>query len=111
MLWRPGEALPWEPTSAPNPQRHDEDMPELQCSNYFTPHRFYCVKNICAPCGVVIAWAKFANAESPENFLNFFKQSIQQRSLSQLISVLTKLAKFIIASQMAVGTHEKKPAD
>jgi len=39
--------------------------------NYFTPGRFYCVETICAPCGVVIAWAKFDKAESPTNILNF----------------------------------------
>ena len=39
--------------------------------NYFTPGCFYCVETICAPCGVVIAWAKFDRAESPTNILNF----------------------------------------
>ena len=32
---------------------------------------FYCVETICAPCGVVIAWTKFAKAESPTNILHF----------------------------------------
>jgi len=41
--------------------------------NYFTPHRSYCVETICAPCGVVIAWAKFAKSESPTNFLNLLQ--------------------------------------
>ena len=39
--------------------------------NYFTPGHFYCVETICAPCGVVIAWAKFDKSESPTNILNF----------------------------------------
>ena len=39
--------------------------------NYFTPGCFYCIETICAPCGVVIAWAKFDKAESPTNILNF----------------------------------------
>jgi hypothetical protein len=73
MLRRPGETLPWQPASVPNTQRHDEDMPEMVYPNYFTPRRFYCVETICAPCGVVIAWAKFANAESPENILQFLQ--------------------------------------
>jgi hypothetical protein len=73
MVRRQGETLPWESASAPNPQRHDEDMPEIQRSNYFTPRRFYCVETICAPCGVVIAWTKFAKAESPENILGFLQ--------------------------------------
>ncbi|RDB26707.1 hypothetical protein Hypma_005269, partial [Hypsizygus marmoreus] len=33
--------------------------------------RYYCVETICALCGVVIAWTKFAKAELPTNILNF----------------------------------------
>jgi len=73
VLRRPGETLPWESASALHAQPHDEDMPEIRHSNYFTPRRFYCVETICAPCGVVIAWAKFANAESPDNILQFLQ--------------------------------------
>jgi hypothetical protein len=73
MLQSPGESLPWQAAAGPNTQRHDEEMPEVQQSNYFTPRRFYCVETICAPCGVVIAWAKFANAESPSNILDFLR--------------------------------------
>ena len=71
MLQQPGERMSWEPVIHRNPQPHDEAMPEAQNSNYFTPNRFYCVETICAPCGVVIAWAKFAKAESPTNILQF----------------------------------------
>ena len=39
--------------------------------NYFIPGRFYFFETICAPCGVIIAWAKFDKAESPTNILNF----------------------------------------
>ncbi len=35
--------------------------------------RFYCVETICALCGVVIAWAKFAKSESPTNILAFLQ--------------------------------------
>ncbi len=73
MVRRQGETLQWESASAPNPQRHDEDMPQIQQLNYFTSRRFYCVETICAPCEVVIAWTKFAKAESPENILNFLQ--------------------------------------
>ena len=48
-------------------------MPEPQWANDFTPHQFYCVETICAPCGVVIAWMKFANSESPANILKFLE--------------------------------------
>ena len=39
--------------------------------HYFGPNRFYCVETICAPCGTVIAWTKFAKSESPTKILNF----------------------------------------
>ncbi|KAF8904677.1 hypothetical protein CPB84DRAFT_1814337 [Gymnopilus junonius] len=39
--------------------------------NYFSPGCYYCVEMICAPCGVVIAWTKFAHSESTTNILNF----------------------------------------
>jgi hypothetical protein len=73
MLQRPNEYLPWQPTIQRNHQPHDEPTPDVQRANYFTPNHFYCVETICAPCGVVIAWAKFAKAESPTNILNFLE--------------------------------------
>ena len=73
MVHRAGERLPWEPIVTANTQPHDEETAEVQRTNYFTPQRFYCVETICAPCGVVIAWAKFANAESPTNILQFLE--------------------------------------
>ncbi|KAF8879972.1 hypothetical protein CPB84DRAFT_1817361 [Gymnopilus junonius] len=39
--------------------------------NYFSPGCYYCVETICAPCGVIIAWTKFAHSESTTNILNF----------------------------------------
>ena len=45
-------------------QPHDEATVDIQRENYFTPNHFYCVETICAPCGVVIAWAMFAKSES-----------------------------------------------
>ncbi|KAF8813279.1 hypothetical protein BYT27DRAFT_7220452 [Phlegmacium glaucopus] len=53
MLRRSGETMPW------------------QSEDYFSPNRFYCVETICAPCGAVIAWTKFAKSESPTHILNF----------------------------------------
>ena len=38
------------------------------------PRRFYCVETICAPCGVVIAWEKFAYAEGPSNIMQFLER-------------------------------------
>ena len=73
MVHRPGERLSWEPIINANKQSHDEDAIEVQRSNYFTLQRFYCVETIYTPCGMVIAWAKFANAESPTNILQFLE--------------------------------------
>jgi len=73
MLQRPGEQLPWHPAPQINLQPHDEPTPEILRANYFGPSRFYCVETICAPCGTVIAWAKFARAESPTNILQFLE--------------------------------------
>jgi hypothetical protein len=73
QLQRPGENLPWQPAAHVNMQPHDESTPETGRKNYFTPSRFYCVETICAPCGTVIAWAKFSKSESPTNILNFLE--------------------------------------
>ena len=73
MLQGPGESLPWNPAPEAYAQPHDELAPEPQRSNYFTPSQFYYIETICVPCGVVIAWAKFAKAESPTNILEFLE--------------------------------------
>jgi hypothetical protein len=66
------ESLPWLQTVPRRIQPHDEPTPEpARHSHYFVAPRFYCVETICAPCGVVIAWTKFARAESLSNILNF----------------------------------------
>jgi hypothetical protein len=66
--------MPWTTLITENTQPHDEPAAEQQRNNYFVAPRFYCVETICAPCGVVIAWAKFAKSESPENILAFMKR-------------------------------------
>ena len=65
------ENLPWVQANAAHVHPHDEPMPVPVNRNSFLAPRFYCVETICAPCGVVIAWTKFARAESPSNILNF----------------------------------------
>ena len=72
-LQRPNECLSWQPVVQSNQQPHDEPTPDASRDNYFTPNHFYCIETICAPCGVVIAWAKFAKSESPTNILNFLE--------------------------------------
>lgn len=73
MLQRPNETMAWQPATHRNIQPHDTEAPEPRRGNYFSAPRFYCVETICAPCGVVIAWAKFPKAESPTNILAFLE--------------------------------------
>jgi len=63
----------WQPrTHTFATQPHDEDAPDpIARKHYFSPNHFYCVETACAPCGVVLAWTKFAKAESPTNILQF----------------------------------------
>jgi CxC5 like cysteine cluster associated with KDZ transposases/CxC6 like cysteine cluster associated with KDZ transposases len=73
MLQCPAESYAWQPRRrGPNTQRHDDPSsdPPLP-KNFFSPARIYCVETLCAPCGVPIAWAKFARSESTTNVLNF----------------------------------------
>jgi hypothetical protein len=74
VVRRPEENLSWQPAPSTNTQPHDEPTPEIQQKAYFIAPRFYCVETICAPCGVVIAWTKFAKAESPTNILKFLDE-------------------------------------
>ncbi len=46
-------------------------LPDRENKHYFSPNRFYCVETVCAPCGTVIAWTKFAKSESPTKIMNF----------------------------------------
>ncbi|KAF8979162.1 hypothetical protein BDQ17DRAFT_1394594 [Cyathus striatus] len=36
--------------------------------------KYYCVETICAPCGVVKAWAKFTKSEGPVQILDFLNK-------------------------------------
>ena len=74
---RPAESLPWISTNRQTEQPHDEPMPEREHKNYFSAPRFYCVEIICAPCGVVVAWATFPKAGSPTNILAFLENVFQ----------------------------------
>ncbi|KAF9500329.1 hypothetical protein BDN71DRAFT_1382242 [Pleurotus eryngii] len=48
-----------------------EEVSGTNYNNYFSASMFYCVETICAPCGVVIAWHKFAKAEGVAKILQF----------------------------------------
>jgi len=71
---RPAENLPWVANREPRIQPHDEEMEEPVQKNYFKAPSFYCVETVCAPCGVIVAWTKFAKAESPTNILAFLEK-------------------------------------
>jgi len=81
MLQRPGESQAWNPQRrGPNRRCHDnndDDEEPPPFPNFFGPARYYCVETICAPCGVVIAWTKFARSESPTNILKFLEDVYQ----------------------------------
>jgi hypothetical protein len=65
-----------------NQQRHDNNNEEPPLSpNLFGPARYYCVETICASCGVVIAWTKFARSELPTNILQFLEDVYQNEAL------------------------------
>ena len=75
MFRRLGENIEWFPAPrehANNPH-HGPVLPDRQTKNYFSPNHFYCVETICAPCGIVVAWTKFAKSESPSNIMRFLE--------------------------------------
>ena len=80
MLNQPNEDLAWNPDVPRDVQPHDEEAPEVQNKNYFSPGCYYCVETIVAPCGVVIAWVKFAKSESPTNILKFMEDTFPDES-------------------------------
>ncbi len=75
MLRWPAENLEWLPKIQRDFLPHDGPVPaERENKTYFSPNRFYCVETICAPCGTVIAWAKFDKSESPTNIMKFLNE-------------------------------------
>ncbi|KDQ25433.1 hypothetical protein PLEOSDRAFT_1084987 [Pleurotus ostreatus PC15] len=50
-----------------------EQVSGSKYNNYFSAPRFYCVETICAPCGVVLAWRKFAKSEGVAKILRFLE--------------------------------------
>ena len=105
MLQRPGEQLPWQPAAAVNIQPHDTPAPDMQRKNYFSPPHFYCVETICAPCGTVIAWAKFAKSESPTNILQFL-ESIYPTEESRPDYICIDKACLVLRTAVANGSWD-----
>ncbi|KDQ25438.1 hypothetical protein PLEOSDRAFT_1045438, partial [Pleurotus ostreatus PC15] len=56
-----------------NAQTGVEQVSGSKYNNYFSAPRFYCVETICAPCGVVIAWRKFAKSEGVAKILQLLE--------------------------------------
>src|SRR5258705_13607311 len=93
-------------------QPHDEEAGTSEDRDAFVPSRIYCVETICAPCGVVVAWAKFPKAESPTNILQFLDHVSQQMNQGLTISVLIKHALYCsLAWPMAVWKGGSRQAD
>jgi hypothetical protein len=81
-----GENLPWNERVEREVQPHDNrEAPEAQPKDYFSPARFYCVETICAPCGVVIAWKKFAKSESETKILGVSGPLLRMANMSPFL--------------------------
>jgi uncharacterized Zn finger protein (UPF0148 family) len=110
MLRRPGEALPWINNVQRHYQSHDQEVDhntfQPQRKNYFSPNRFYCVETICAPCGTVIAWTKFAHSESPTNILNFLS-SVYPSEESRPDYICIDKGCMILRTSIANGSWEQ----
>ncbi|KAJ8691018.1 hypothetical protein PTI98_010632 [Pleurotus ostreatus] len=72
------ETQDWLPAQTRARLQHDDDDAQensgTSYKNYFSAPRFYCVETLCAPCGVVIAWKKFAKSESPTKIVKFLEE-------------------------------------
>ncbi|KJA12989.1 hypothetical protein HYPSUDRAFT_111078, partial [Hypholoma sublateritium FD-334 SS-4] len=99
-----GVLEPWQHNIPHNIQPHDEVVDDDLDTrkNYFSPSRFYCTETICAPCGVVIAWTKFARAESPSNILNFLEK-VYPTSESKPNYICIDKACLLLANAISTG--------
>lgn len=89
-----------------NAQPHDAAVPDRRVVKHqFMPPRFYCVETMCAPCGVVIAWAKFSKAESPTNILSFL-DSVYPTEDSRPSYICIDKACLVLRSSIANGSWE-----
>ena len=101
------ENLPWLPHIRRNTAPHDQPgAAALQRQTYFQAARSYCVETICAPCGVVIAWAKFAKSESPSNILRFL-ESVYPTEESRPDYVCIDKACMVLRRSVADGSWER----
>jgi hypothetical protein len=102
-----GENLPWNERVEREVQPHDDgEAPEAQPKDYFSPARFYCVETICAPCGVVIAWTKFAKSESETKILQFLAQTFPNKETRPDYVCIDK-ACTVLKTSLANGSWEE----
>jgi hypothetical protein len=106
MLRQPAENLSWQPAASTDIQPHDEFEANVQRSASFIAPRFYCTETICAPCGVVIAWTKFAKSESPTKIINFL-ESVYPSESSRPDYVCVDKACLILRTSLNNGSWEK----
>jgi hypothetical protein len=106
MLNHQGENLPWNERVEQEVQPHDEEAPEAQPKNYFSPARFYCVETMCAPCGVVIAWTKFAKSESETKILKFLAATYPNKETRPDYVCIDK-ACTVLKTSLANGSWEE----
>ncbi|KAF8982923.1 hypothetical protein BDQ17DRAFT_1394010 [Cyathus striatus] len=84
-----------------NPQHDQPNCEPQEPDNYFVAPRFYCVETICAPCGVVIAWTKFAKSEGACQIVEFLENVYpmqETRSSYVYIDKACVVLKFLINS-------------
>jgi hypothetical protein len=99
------ENLPWIAQVTHETQPHDQEAVEPARLNHFTAPRFYCVETICAPCGVVIAWVKFAKSESPTKILEFL-QSVYPTPASRPSYIAIDKACLLLHTSISNGSWE-----
>jgi hypothetical protein len=106
MLNHQDENLAWNENVEREVQPHDEEAPEAQPKHYFSPARFYCVETLCAPCGVVIAWTKFAKSESPTKILKFLKDTYPDKNTRPDYVCIDK-ACLVLKTSLSNGSWEE----
>ena len=81
-------------------------LPDRQIKNYSSPNHSYCVETICAPCGVVVAWTKFAKSESPSNIMRFLESVYTTQDYQPAYICIDKaclVLKHVVANEELLG--------
>jgi hypothetical protein len=107
QLQRPDEREDWQTaTCGSGVQAHDEEPHEKKArANFFSPARFYCVETMCKPCGVVVAWTKFAKAESETNILKWLESVYPVEASRPQYICIDKACK-VLRTSIANGSWE-----